>query len=727
MIHLLVVAASVAIVAKAAAVVVTVALADINDEKNANQELAKLNPEIEPVQPNWFMLILARADNDYQMFVRTYIDPLLAGRARDQHLQELVSNKKRSLSIQEKRSNRRLGLGFAALGLLVDVYFTSIPLLPVIIVIGIYNLWPWFKEGYRLAFKEHRFGIIHLISLYFAFMWFGGYFLIGVIGSIFSGFCQKIQVITQIGAREDLIDVLGQKPQRVWIEVNGVEVEIPFEQLQLGNTLILNAGQMIPVDGLIIDGWALVDQQRLTGESQPSEKTTGDTVFAATVVLGGKLRVCVEKSGNDTTAAKIADVLNRTVEYGVDSLRAQFQQVEHTVWPMMAGGLFGWLVGGPVTGAAILGCNYVVGIVPLRMITLLNALSTGSEHGILVKDGRALEWLKDIDTLVFDKTGTLTLEQPSLIGIHICAGYNENDVLRFAATAEHRQTHPIAQAILAAAAKRGLKLPIIDAAHYEIGYGLKVEMDETEVLVGSQRFMTLENIFLPVAIQSHIDRCALEGRSLVYVAVNRELAGVIELDATLRPEAIEIVSWLKQRGLNLYIISGDQEAPTRRLSNELGMDGYFANTLPERKAGLIEELQAEGRKICFIGDGINDAVALRKADVSISFRGATNVATDSAQIVLMEDNLKQLKILFELAQAYEKNLNSNYRQAVIKSLLSTLAVLVLPFKFVIVEGVWVITFISGIRIATRSLLEEPIEEPIALSYDGVENLARDVS
>ena len=198
----------------------------------------------------------------------------------------------------------------------------------------------------------------------------------------------------------------------------------------------------------------------------------------------------------------------------------------------------------------------------------------------------------------------------------------------------------------------------------------------------------------------------MEGRSLVYVAVNQKLVGVIELDATLRPEALEIMGWLKNRGLDLYIISGDQEAPTRRMANELGMDGYFANTLPERKASLIEELQAEGRKVCFVGDGINDAVALRKANVSISFRGATNVATDSAQVVLMDDDLNQLKILFELTKAYEENLSANYNQAVTKSLLASLAVLIFPFKFIIVEGVWVITFISGIRIATKPLLNE---------------------
>jgi Cu2+-exporting ATPase len=268
---------------------------------------------------------------------------------------------------------------------------------------------------------------------------------------------------------------------------------------------------------------------------------------------------------------------------------------------------------------------------------------------------------------------------------------------------------------------------VIDETFYEVGYGLKVTLDKLELLVGSYRFMELEHIVVPTVIQTHIARCNAEGRSLVYVAVGGVLVGAIELDAALRPEALAIVNWLKQRGLELYIISGDQEAPTRRLAEELNMDGYFSNVLPEGKATLIQTLQADGKKVCFIGDGINDAIALRKANVSVSFRGATTVASDSAQIVLMDDNLEQLKLLFELAHAYDDNLAANYRQAVNRSLIAAAAVLVLPYKFVIVEGFWILTFVNGIRIATRSLLNPPKEEVVIASTGGVEKLARDPS
>jgi len=654
--------------------------------------------------------MLARTDERYQAFICTRIDPLLAGHARERYLQVLMDGRERQLTLQEKRTNRRLGFGVAALELLGVVYLTGQPLLPFVIAIGIYNLWPWYRQAYVSAVEERKLRIIHLIAFYFSWMWLGGYYLVGAVGSIFSALCQKIQLITQIGARQDLIGVFGQQPRQVWVDIDGVEVEIPFDQLRIGDILVLDAGQMAPVDGVVVEGTATLDQHRLTGEAQPVEKEKGDPVLACSLVLAGRLRVRVEKAGADTAAAQISTILNRTVDYGVENLANELGSVEHTLWPMLAGGALGWLVAGPVAGAAALGCNYVVGVVPLGMITLLNALSTGSNHGILIKDGRALEILKDIDILVFDKTGTLTLEQPRLVRIHVHGNRTENELLTLAATAEHRQTHPVALAILAAAHERGLQLPLIDATQYEVGYGLKVKIDGCEVLVGSQRYMYMEQIAIPAAFEPEIERCREEGRSLVYVAAGNELAGMIELDAALRPEAKAIVQWLRASGISLYIISGDQEAPTRRLAEELGMDGYFANTLPEGKATLVQQLKASGRKVGFIGDGINDAIALRQADVSISFRAATNVASDCAQIVLMDDNLEQLRVLFNLVSGYEKNLGANYRQSVVMSLIAAAGVFLLPYKFMIVEGLWVVEFAAGIVVATRPLLVDDQEK-----------------
>ena len=238
--------------------------------------------------------------------------------------------------------------------------------------------------------------------------------------------------------------------------------------------------------------------------------------------------------------------------------------------------------------------------------------------------------------------------------------FSQDELLAYAAAAEFRQTHPIALAILQAADMRQLDVPQIDHTHYEVGYGVKVNLNDQVIRVGSDRFMEMCDITIPAEIKTQQARCHKEGYSLVYVAIDEQLGGAIELRPTIRPETKEVIRALGESGKTLYIISGDHEAPTRRLAQELGIDHYFANTLPENKADLVRQLQEEGRAVCFIGDGINDAIALKQANVSISLSGATTIATDTAQIVLMDGELTQLPHIFELAKEFNDNLNSSF-------------------------------------------------------------------
>ena len=248
--------------------------------------------------------------------------------------------------------------------------------------------------------------------------------------------------------------------------------------------------------------------------------------------------------------------------------------------------------------------------------------------------------------------------------------------MRFAAIAEAHQSHPIAQAILTAAQTRNLTLPDGVEARYEIGYGVQVHLRQTKVMnsepevgnsdsdmriwVGSERFMRQEGIALPQLLQPIQSRCAALGHSLVYVAVDGTLAGVLELQPTVRPEAQLVIAQLQRQGLTLYILSGDQVEPTRHLAERLGIKDYFANVLPTEKAQFVADLQTQGRKVCFVGDGINDTIALKQAQVSISLAGATTIATDTAQIVLMEKSLRQLPLLFELSHRLERNLLTSF-------------------------------------------------------------------
>ncbi|MEK8021844.1 MAG: HAD-IC family P-type ATPase [Candidatus Parabeggiatoa sp.] len=262
--------------------------------------------------------------------------------------------------------------------------------------------------------------------------------------------------------------------------------------------------------------------------------------------------------------------------------------------------------------------------------------------------------------MLFDKTGTLTMAQPQLSHLYPLQPFDEESLLTYAAAAEYRQTHPIAKAILTAAEQRGLDLPVIEDAAYQVGYGIEVKIEKTVVQVGSARFMQQKGIRLPTEIQDLKNQCDANGHSLVYVALNDNLAGVLELQPCIRPEAKEIIHYLKAQGIELYIISGDHEQPTRQLAQALGIEHYFAETLPDKKADLIAGLRASGKFVGFIGDGINDAIALKQANVSISLRGASTAATDTAQIILMDGDLNKLKSLFEIAKAFEANMRTNY-------------------------------------------------------------------
>jgi P-type E1-E2 ATPase len=307
----------------------------------------------------------------------------------------------------------------------------------------------------------------------------------------------------------------------------------------------------------------------------------------------------------------------------------------------------------------VINSNYVAVMRVSSPLCMLTFLQRASQRGILVKDGRALEAAGKIDTVVFDKTGTLTETQPHVGQIHTCGTIDAQDLLTCAAAVEANQSHPIAQAILDAARERGIAIPTLEDARYEVGYGIQARVGARLVRVGSERYMTMERIALPPGFVASRRETQSRGASIVYVAFEDQLAGAIELLPTVRREAREVIAALKELGLTLCIISGDQAAPTEALAGELGIDRYFAEVLPQDKSRLVEKLQQEEkRQVCFIGDGINDAIALKQANVSVSLRGASSLATNTAQIILMDESLKQLPQLFEVAGEYDSNLKS---------------------------------------------------------------------
>ena len=549
--------------------------------------------------------------------------------------------------------------------------------------IGLYIYsFPYMRESEKALIKEGKIDSNVLTAMGFiSAIATNQYFATGFI-DMYYHLERKIKAKVQGKSKQMLINLFEQQPRNAWVLKNGVEIEMPLEALHVNDIVVVNTGEVIPVDGVIIKGMALIDQHALTGESQPVEKNVGDQVFAATtVMMTSKLYVKVEKTGKETSIEKISDILNRTVDFRMGIQLKGEEWANQAI--LLQLGITGatLLTVGPIGASAILNGNFGYRIRLIGPIQTLNHLNLASQHGILIKDGRSIELLIQIDTILFDKTGTLTSEEPEVGRIIRChEHYTEAEILTYTAAAELKLTHPIARAILKKSAEFNLSLPKIENSNYQIGYGITVSIDNKSIQVGSIRFMELEGIAIPQIMEEEMEHSFNQGHSLVMVAIDHQLAGAIEIQPSIRPEVKKIISGLRQRGIkHLAIVSGDHKQPTQKLAEELGMDNFFYDVMPEDKAKIVEELQKQGKSVCFIGDGVNDSIAIKKANVSISLHGASSVATDMAQVVFMDGKLTNLCKLFDLA----KNLDHKLRNCLIIS--------IIPFPL-IVGGIFLFHF-----------------------------------
>src|SRR6516162_1372092 len=496
-----------------------------------------------------------------------------------------------------------LAICTASLPLAAVAQFAFPPLLPVSAALFAYTSIPSFRRAYNVLFKERRLGVDLLDSVVIM----GCLATLHVFPGAILAWCLSLGRYlvrrTEDNSKKLLLGAFGKQPRYVWLVKDGIEIEMPLDRLDKGDVVAVHTGEMVPVDGIIVEGLAMIDQHALTGESTPAEKGVGDRVFASTVMVAGKVHVVVEKSGSESATARIAQILNDSAGYKLASQHRGEQIADKVVIPTLGLGGLAFATLGPTGAVAVVNSDLGTGI---RMAAPL-------------------------------------------------------PMLRFAAAAERRFHHPIALAILQKAEEEGLRLPLTDATRYKVGYGITVGIDGHRVRVGSRRFMELEGVPLTPEVEDALDEVHRQGQTMVLVAVDDELGGALELRASTRPEVRGIVQGLRERGIeHIAIISGDHEAPTRRLAEELGMDRYFAQVLPADKADYVEKLQREGRKVCFVGDGINDAIALKKANVSISLRGATSIATDTAHVVFMEQSLGKLCELRDIARDLERNVRNSW-------------------------------------------------------------------
>lgn len=596
--------------------------------------------------------------------------------------QQLAMNPdaRREMAAARRTRNRDLGLSLVAVSTALLA-----PAAPVLAVVSVGSMLFLARRGFRMAWRDLASGRVlttYVVGIVFFLGLIAKGFLLltalmGIVGNFYFRLIRHIEQDTS----KQLTNVFAQRPNKVWVARDGLEIELDFGAIQIGDLVILQAGDRIPVDGVIRDGEATLDQHWLTGESQPVERGVGERVLAATLLLRGKIQVEVEQAGEHTVAAKIGQVLRQTQHYK-ENLIARGRQTADRLLPVTVGvAAATWPLLGSTAALSVLFAYLGTNMITLGPLSVLGYLHIFSSKGVLIKDGRILEILRQVDTVVFDKTGTLTLEQPRVAHVHAWGNWDATRVLALAATAEFRQTHPIAKAILAHAEARGVKVSPPEDADYRRGHGIQVQIHGQLIHVGSARFFADEGISL--AAKAIPESAA--GGSLVYVAVDRQAVGGVELHPDPRPEAVAMVDFLRQRGLQVHILSGDHEAPTRALAQRLGIAHYSAQTLPEQKADWVRQLREQGRFVCFIGDGINDAIALKSAQVSISLNGASTAATDTAQIILMDGTLNHLKPLFELADEFEQTMQRNLATSLIPGLLFIGGVYFWHFR--LIEGV----------------------------------------
>jgi len=605
----------------------------------------------------------------------------------------LEANSSKEKSEEEIRADRYLSANITSL-----VLFAISPIYPIAklpgIALAVYSAFPIYQRATVSVVKERKLKNDLLNGLVVTGSLASGHYIISSLFTFISNLGTSVVLRSKSYSEEMLKGVFDQKVSKVWLLQDNTEIEMSIEKVKIDDVIIIHTGELVPLDGIILKGEVTVDQHTLTGESIPVEKSVDDKVLASTVVIAGYAQVKVTQTGQDTVVAKIENVLQNTSDFKTGIQLKGEQWADKAATPILFAGMAIMPINGIALSTAIFNCSPGNGIRLSASAQTLTHIILAAEKNILIKDGRVLEQLMEVDTVVFDKTGTLTKDEHEVSRILTVGNeYSENDILFYAAATEQKVNHPLAQAIIAKADEHDFTLPDIaqSDSKYQIGMGVTAHINDKTIQVGSLGFMEKANIPMPDEIKEDVQQAISGGFSVVMVAADAQIVGAIEIQAQIRPEARKIIKSLRQRGLeNLYILSGDQMEPTRQMAGKLELDGYFHNVSPEDKSKIIEELQKEGKKVCFIGDGINDVIAMKKANVSISLSGASTIATDVAQVIFMNGTLSELDHLFEIAHTLKRRLVmtlTSYTTVVLVSFSSIVFLGAPPFIALIVQSI----------------------------------------
>ena len=462
--------------------------------------------------------------------------------------------------------------------------------------------------------------------------------------------------------------LMGLQAKTARVERDGQQLDLPVEEVVVGDVVVVRPGEKLPVDGKVVQGMSWVDESMLTGESMPVEKETGARVFGATINTTGSFRYRATKIGKDTALAQIV----RLVEEAQGS-KAPIQRLADVIASYFVPTVIGiavlvfavWLIAGPspshvyamLTAVAVLiiACPCALGLATPTAIMV--GTGKGAENGILIRNAEALERAHKVQVVVLDKTGTLTTGHPVVTDV-IASGMDERELLRLAASAEQVSEHPLARALVASAKDDGLTLADVADFQATPGHGIQAMIEGAELVVGNLRLMESKGLDLNGMARSESD-LSRQGKTTTYVAVDGTVRGVVAVADTLKPGSKEAVDSLRSQGIEVVMLTGDNQATADAIGARLGIDQVVANVLPEDKAMQVKAIQEEGKTVAMVGDGINDAPALVQADIGIAIGTGTDVAIESADMTLVSGDLRAVAAGISLSKATMRTIRQN--------------------------------------------------------------------
>ena len=541
-------------------------------------------------------------------------------------------------------------------GLIALLYWQELVPLQALWVAVAVGLYPLVKTGLHDLVRERKIGTEIFVTVATLVAVFGGETVAGAVLMVIILIAEFIAELNTDRARASIKSLIGSVPQVALVRDAAGERSVPLAELRIGDVVLVRTGEKIPVDGKVVGGAASVNEAPITGESLPKEKTAGASVFAGTVVAGGALDIVTEKLGGDTTFARIIALVE-----GAEAQQAPVQKLADKVASWLIPIVFVFLV------VVYLVTRDVRTIVTLMIFTspaelglatplvMIAAIARAARSGILVKGAIHLESLAKVDAMVFDKTGTLTSNKPEVVRVESRdPAFPESELLRLAAAADRRSAHPLAKAVVDYANRQNAGTPEPDAFEEVRGRGVKATVVGKAVLVGNPALLRENGVAVPDAAEPG-------GETPVHVAVDGRLVGVVFIADTLRPGAREALDQLKATGVKrVVMLTGDNAATARAVASALGVDDVRADLMPEDKVAAIADLQKQGFRVAMIGDGINDAPALSRADVGIAMGGGgTQAALEAADIALMTDDLAKIVSARAIARRAYRTIQEN--------------------------------------------------------------------